>query len=520
VSELNGAQALIRTLAGAGVEVCFGNPGTSEMHFVAALDSVPEMRGVLGLFEGVVTGAADGYARIAGKPAATLLHLGPGMVNGLANMHNARRAFTPVVNVIGDHATYHKQYDAPLESEIEPLAEWLHGWTRRVKHPSDIGADAATAVAAAQDPPGRHANLILPADVSWGEGGQVADPVPPRSRKPVDDDVVAQIAGVLASGEPAALLIGGPACDPDGLRATSRIAAGTGAKAFVETFPARLERGAGLPAIERLGYLAEQVQYQLTGIKHLIVAGTQAPVSFFAYPGKPSDLVPEDATVHVLATREQDVVGALAALADRAAPDAEPQSAEARRPELPSGELTPQNWVDVVGALLPEGAIISDEANTSGVLLPMATAGAPQHTVLTLTGGAIGQGMPVATGAAIAAPDRPVLNLEADGSAMYTISALWTQARESLNVTTVVLNNAAYAILRMEMQRTGADLSGPAAKALLDLSRPTMDFAKIAEGMGVPATRATTCEELADALRRAFDEPGPHLIDAVVPPLL
>jgi acetolactate synthase-1/2/3 large subunit len=520
VSALNGAQSLIRTLVGADVDVCFGNPGTSEMHFVAALDSVPEMRGVLGLFEGVVTGAADGYARVAGKPAATLLHLGPGMANGLANLHNARRAYTPVVNVIGDHATYHKQYDAPLESAIEPLSEWLHGWTRRSDHSADVGADAAAAVAAAMDPPGRNANLILPADISWGEGGKIADPIPPRTRKAVPDDVVADVAAVLQGGESVALLIGGVACQVDGLRAVSQIAAGTGAKAFIETFPARLERGAGLPNIERLGYLAEQVQYQLTGVQHLVIAGTHSPVSFFAYPGKPSDLVPERTTVHVLADRAQDVVGALLQLADQVAADAAPVLAEPGRPAVPSGPLTPQNWVEVIGALLPEGAIIADEANTSGLLLPMATAGAPPHDVLTLTGGAIGQGMPVATGAAVAAPDRPVINLEADGSAMYTISALWTQAREQLNVTTVLLNNAAYAILRLEMQRTGADLSGPAAKALLDLSNPTMDFAKIAEGMGVPASRATTCEELATQLERALAEPGPHLIDTIVPPLL
>lgn len=517
---MNGAQSLIRTLVDAGVEVCFGNPGTSEMHFVAALDSVPEMRGVLGLFEGVVTGAADGYARIAEKPAATLLHLGPGMANGMANLHNARRAFTPMVNVIGDHATHHKRFDAPLESDIEPLSEWTRGWTRRSDHPADVGADATAAVAAACDPPGRIANLILPADISWGDGGKVADPVPARTRQAVAAPVIEQLAEVLRSGEPAALLIGGPACREAGLLATSRISAATGAKAFAETFPARLERGAGLPAIERLGYLAEQAAYQLTGVKHLIVAGTHSPVSFFAYPGKPSDLVPEGAQVHTLADRAQDVVGALEALADLVARDTEPELAPEGRPAVPSGPLTPQNWVDVIGALLPENAIISDEANTSGLMLPMATAGAPRHDVLTLTGGAIGQGMPVATGAAIAAPDRPVINLQADGSAMYTISALWTQARENLDVTTVLLNNSAYAILRLEMQRTGADLSGPAAKALLDLSDPTMNFAKIAEGMGVPATRATTCEELAEQLERAFAEPGPHLIDTVVPPLL
>ncbi len=519
MSEMNGAQSLIRTLVDSGVDVCFSNPGTSEMHFVAALDTVPEMRGVLGLFEGVVTGAADGYARIADKPAATLLHLGPGLGNGLANLHNARRAHTPIVNVIGDHATYHKQYDAPLESDIEAVAGSLEGWVRRSEHTKDVGADAAAAVAASQDAPGQVATLILPADASWGEGGEPCAPIPPRIPQAVNATTVKKIAEVLASGEPVALLVGGSGCREAGLRATSRIAAATGVKAFVETFPARLERGEGLPTIERLGYLAEQVAYQLDGIKHVIVAGTKAPVSFFAYPGKASNLVPEGAQVHVLAEVGQDVPRALNDVAGLVAAETEPVLQEASRPALPSGPLTPQNWVEVIGALLPERAIIADEANTSGLLLPAATAGAPRHDVLTLTGGAIGYGMPVATGAAVAAPDRPVINLQSDGSALYTISALWTQARENLNVTTVLLNNRAYAILRLELQRVGADANGPKANELLDLSRPDMDFVKIAEGMGVPATRATTAEELAEQFQRALAEPGPHLIDAIVPTL-
>jgi acetolactate synthase-1/2/3 large subunit len=516
---MNGAQSLIRTLVDAGVDVCFSNPGTSEMHFVAALDSVPEMRGVLGLFEGGVTGAADGYARIADKPAATLLHLGPGLGNGLANLHNARRANTPIVNIVGDHATYHKKYDAPLESDIEAITSTLKGWVKRSETTADVGADAAAAVAAAQDAPGRVATLILPADASWGEGGKAHKPVAPRAPKTVDATTVQAIADVVKSGESVAFLVGGRACRDEGLRAVSRISAATGAKALTETFPSRIERGAGVPAIDRLGYLAEQVTYQLEGVKHLVLAGARSPVSFFAYPGKPSDLVPEGAKVHVLADVDEDMVGALTALADLVAADTEPVLQKANRPEMPTGALTPQNWVDVIGAVLPENAIIADEALTSGTLLPAATAGAPRHDVLTLTGGAIGFGIPVATGAAVAAPDRPVLNLQADGSAMYTISTLWTQAHENLNVTTVILNNRAYAILRMELQRVGAEGSGPKAKALLDLSGPDMDFVKIAEGLGVPATRATTAEELAEQLAAAFAEPGPHLIDAIVPPL-
>lgn len=517
---MNGAQALIRTLVDAGVDICFANPGTSEMHFVAALDAVPEMRAVLGLFEGVVAGAADGYGRMAERPAATLLHLGPGMANGLASLHNARRAHTPVVNVIGDHARYHKGFDAPLESDIDALTGWLHGWSRTSKTPGEVGADAAAAVAASMTPPGQLANLVLPADVSWTKGGVVAAPVAPTAAIPVDDARVGEIAAVLRSGEPTAVLLGHGTTRERGLLAASRIAAATGVKLFAETFPARIERGAGLPTVERLGYLAEQVQYQLTGIKHLVLAGSKSPVSFFAYPGKPSELVPEGCQVHVLAVLGEDTSGALDQLADVVARTQQPVLQDPVLPTVPTGELTPQNWADVIGALLPEGAIISDEANTSGLLVPMATAGAPRHDVLTLTGGAIGQGLPVATGAALACPDRPVICLQSDGSAMYTISALWTMAREGLDVTTVVLSNRSYAILRMELQRVGAEGAGPKAGSLLDLSRPDMDFAAMSRGMGVPATRATTAEELADQFAKALAEPGPHLIEAMVPSLI
>jgi acetolactate synthase-1/2/3 large subunit len=513
---VNGAQALIRTLVDCGVDVCFGNPGTSEMHFVAALDQVPEMRAVLGLHEGVVTGAADGFGRMAGRPAATLLHLGPGLANGLAGLHNARRAFTPVVNVVGDHATYHRQYDAPLNSDIELLAGWLGGWVKTTKDVAGVAADAAEAIAAAMTPPGRIATLVLPADVSWSDGGRAASSAPVSERAVVADAEISGIADVLRSGEQCLLLIGGAATREPALRAASRIGVGTGAKLLVETFPARLERGAGLPAIERVGYLAEHVEAQLASVEHLILAGTRAPVSFFAYPGRPSDLVPDGCIVHVLARGSDDSVDALERLADLVAPDAEPVLQEAALPEMPTGELTAESMAETIGVMLPERAIVADESITSGRSLPWTTVGSPRHDILTVTGGAIGQGLPVATGAAVACPDRPVLCLESDGSAMYSLTALWTHAREQLNVTTVILNNRSYAILRMELQRVGAAETGGKAGELLDLSRPDLDFVALATGMGVPATRATTCEELAEQLRSAFAAPGPHLIEAIL----
>jgi acetolactate synthase-1/2/3 large subunit len=514
----NGAQALIRTLVDCGVTTCFTNPGTSEMHFVAALDSVPEMRGVLGLFEGVATGAADGYARMAGRPAATLLHLGPGLGNGLANLHNARRARTPIVNIVGDHATYHTQYDAPLQSDIETVARNVSGWVRTSGSTAALARDAVDAVAAAVGPPGQVATLILPADVSWSDGAAPAAPEPPAAPAPVAAEAVEAAGKALRGGGRAALLLGGRALREAGLTAAARVAATTGAKLLAEVFPARLERGAGLPAVERLAYVPEVAMVQLDGLEHLILVDAAAPASFFAYPGKKSYLVPDGCELHELASAGDDVAGTLAALAEAlGAGAAVPAVQSPARPGRPSGSLTAEKVCEAIGAVLPEGAIVSDEAVTSGTMLPVHTAGAPRHDWLTLTGGAIGQGLPVAVGAAIACPERPVLALQADGSSLYTIQSLWTMAREQLNVTVVIFNNRSYEILNVELARVGAQAGGPKAKAQLDLSGPDLDFVKLATGFGLPARRTDTAEELIGALEQAIAEPGPHLIEVLVP---
>lgn len=510
---MNGAQALIRTLANCGVDICFMNPGTSEMHFVAALDSVPEVRAVLALFEGVATGAADGYARIAGRPAATLLHLGPGMGNGWANLHNARRAHTPVVNIVGDHATYHRKYDAPLTSDITGLAKAVSGWVRSSESPDALPDDAADAVAAAQGPPGQVATLILPADTSWSEARGPAEPRTPITPEPADPERMARAVDALRSEGPCALLVGGRVlASEQGLVAATRVATASGAKLLAETFPTRLRRGAGLPDVERLGYLAEFAQMQLDGITRLVVVDTTSPVSFFAYPGKASDLVPEGCEVVRFEPAHDDPVAILEALADALDAPTEVPRRQEGRPELGSGALTAQALADALGALLPEDAIVSDESNTSGLSISASTAGCPPHDWLTLTGGSIGQGLPVATGAALAAPDRPVIALESDGSAMYTIQSLWTQAREKLNVTTVLLNNRSYAILNLELSRVGAEGPGPIALSMLDLSEPPLDYAAMAQGLGVPGSKATTVEEFASQFRHALAEAGPHLI--------
>ena len=516
---MNGAQALLKTLADAGVEVCFTNPGTSEMHFVAALDTEPRMRAVLALFEGVATGAADGYARMAGKPAATLLHLGCGLGNGLANLHNARKGKVPIVNIVGDHATYHTPYDAQLQSDIETVARNVSpGFVRTSQSTAQLGQDAQEAIAAARGLPGQVATLILPADVSWGEGGVPCPPPPLAAPRAADESAVKAIADLLRSGQKAALLLGGHALREPALLAASRIGTTTGAKLLAEVFPTRIERGAGLPAIERLAYFAELAGVQLAGLQHLILVDAKSPVSFFAYPGKASDLVPPGCTVHTLAAPDQDARAGLEQLVAALGADAaQPVLQAATRPDRPTDELTAARACQAVGHLLPEGAIVVDEAITSGQKLGAMTAGAPRHDLLTLTGGAIGQGLPSAVGAAIACPDRPVIALVGDGSAMYTVQALWTMAREQLHVISIIFNNAAYSVLNIELERVGAGEPGPRSRAQLDLGGPQLDFARLAQGMGVHAVRADTAEAFCTALEYALATPGPHLIEALVP---
>ena len=518
MTKINGAQALIQTLIHCGVDTCFTNPGTSEMHFVAALDRA-DMRAVLCLFEGVASGAADGYARMADKPAATLLHLGCGLGNALANLHNARKARVPMINIIGDHATYHTQYDAQLQSDIETVAKNISTWIKTTPETSQLAADAAEAVAVAKGPPAQIATLILPADVSWAEGAEPVHAHRPVQPPPASDETVHAIARVInKSGKKVAFLLGNRVLREAGLRAASQIAEKTGAKLFCEVFPTRLERGEGLPTVERIAYLAEMASVQLDGYEHLVLVDAKAPVSFFAYPGKKSYLVPDKCTAHTLAEPHEDALASLQALVEAVgASDTEPKLQSAERPGLPGGKLNAAKVCQAIGALLPPNAIISDEAQTSGVRLPSFTAGAPRHDVLTLTGGAIGQGLPVAVGAATASPGRPVLALIGDGSAMYTIQALWTIAREGLDVTTVILNNRSYGILNIELERVGADKVGPKAKAQLDLSEPAIDFVAMAKAMGVPGQRVATAEDFNEALQNALKTRGPSLIDAIVP---
>ena len=510
------AIAMLETAANAGVEICFANPGTTEMPLVAALDAVPGIRAVLSLFEGVCTGAADGYARLTGRPALTLLHLGPGFANGIANLHNARRARSAVVNLIGDQASWHLAADAPLSSDIASLATPVSGWLRTAQSAKALPEDIADAIRAATGPPGQVASYVLPADFQAEVGGIPAsvqlDAAPSLPAGRVED-----IASRLQeAGDQSVLFLGGAALRSRGQQAAARIAAATGARLRVETFPARWERGGSLPAIDRLAYFPEQAREDLAGAALVVLAGAVAPVAFFGYPGQASQLAP-DGSVVCLAGPDEAVEEALEALADAVGASAATDTAPAPpRPDAPTGPLNSASVGAALARGLPEGAIVMDESATSGLPFYAMSGGAPPHTLLSLTGGAIGQGLPVATGAAIACPDRKVIAFQADGSGAYTLQSLWTQAREGLDVVTLLCSNRAYRILQVELVRAGIAEPGPKARSLTQLDRPELDWVSLARGFGVPGRRVETAQELEEALARALAEPGPQLIEMMI----
>ncbi len=512
---MNGAESLVHTLLRSDVDTCFSNPGTSEMHFVAALDRIPGMHCVLGLFEGVVTGAADGYARMAGRPAATLLHCGPGLANGLANLHNARRAQTPIVNIVGDQATYHRPLDAPLTADTEGFARGVSGWVRTSMKAESVGADAAAAVQAAMSAPGQVATLILPSDSSWDEGGVVADKLPALARPVAAPNEILQAAAVLRRGEPTLIVLGGAALREGPMQDAWRIAQATGATLIAQGSNARIERGRGRLALERVPYVVDLAVQTLAKYRHVILVGVVRPTAFFAYPGKPGYVIPPDADVHILTRAEQDPVDALARLAEElgaprvALPDSGP------RPVTGRGALTPESVAATVAALMPDQAIIVDEAVSYGRgFFPLTAAAAP-HDWLAITGGAIGCGVPLATGAAIGAPGRRVIALQADGSAMYTVQGLWTQAREKLDITTVLLSNRKYQILLGELSNVGAN-PGRTALDMMDIGNPDIGWVKLAESLGVEAAEASDCERFSDLLASSLSRKGPFLIELMI----
>ncbi len=513
---MNGAKSLVQTLLAAGIDTCFANPGTSEMHFVAALDQVPGMKCVLGLQENVVTGMADGYFRIARKPACTLLHCGPGLANGMGNLHNARRARSGIVNIVGDQATYHRPYDAPLTADTTGMAQTVSAWVRTSTDTAELGRDAVEAVRAARTFPGQIATLILPADVSWEEGGVVGVPVSAPLPPAINGGAIEGAARILRNHSDVLILLAGPGLFSEAQTLAWRVASATGAKVLASYVTGHVARGRGRMQIERVPYVMEQAIKALDQYKHIILVNAEPPVGFFGYPGMPSVQHNPAAQFHVLSRPDQDPVEALQGLVNAlgapevAMPDPGP------RPEPVSGAPTPEGLAQTLAALMPENSIISDESISYGRGFYPLTHSAPAHDWLHLAGGAIGDGMPVATGAALGAgKQRRVINLQADGSAMYSLQSLWTQAREQLPVTTIILNNSKYNILIGEYANVGA-APGDTAMSMLDLGNPSISWVQLANGMGVEAARATTLDECADLMKSSFGKAGPFLIELMI----
>ena len=516
---MNGAESLVETLVDNGVDICFANPGTSEMHFLAALEN-PKMRSVLCLFEGVATGAADGWYRMKGTPASTLLHLGPGLANGLANIHNAKRASSGMVNIIGEHSASHLKYDPPLTSDIEGLARPLSHWVRRADSAQTIAWDTLQAVEKAAEHPGKIATLILPGDTSWQDvGTPVALPARrAAAAKAPDAARIAHIAQVLQSGEPALIILANQATRGVALARAGQIAAATGARLGSQFFTARIERGAGRVPIERIPYAVPQAAQFLKGFKHLITVETREPVAFFSYPDKPSLLKAEGTLVHPLVEADEDSALAFEMLLDAlGATHAKPvlqARVQARvQAVVPTGALNPLSIAHALSAAIPENCIVVDESLTTGRESMGHTMGALPHDLINNMGGSIGYATPVAIGAALACPDRRVFCMVGDGSAMYTIQSLWTQARESLNVTTIIFANNSYAILKAEYANMGAGTPGARALSMIDIDRPSIDWQAMAKSMGVPSVSVDTAEAFHKAMTDSVRTPGPVLIE-------
>ncbi|KWF22063.1 acetolactate synthase large subunit [Burkholderia pseudomultivorans] len=511
---MNGAESLVATLVDRGVDICFANPGTSEMHFLAALEN-PRMRSVLCLFEGVATGAADGWYRMKDTPASTLLHLGPGLANGLANIHNAKRASSGMVNIIGEHSTSHLKYDPPLTSDIEGLARPMSHWVRRADSAGAIAWDVAKAVDAASAHPGRIATLILPGDASWREAGAPVVPTRPQSTRSVPDVArVEHVARVLRSGEPTLIILGNKATRGAALVRAGKVAAATGARLGSQFFTARIERGAGRVPLERIPYAVAPAQAFLKDFKHIVTVETGEPVAFFSYPDKPSLLKREDTLVHRFVEADEDSALAFEMLLDAlgagaTAPFVQPRVAM----PVPTGALNPVSIAHALAAALPEDCIVVDESLTTGRETMGYTIGAAPHDLINNLGGSIGYATPVATGAALACPDRRVFCMVGDGSAMYTIQSLWTQARENLNVTTIIFANNSYAILKAEYSNMGAGTPGERALSMIDIDRPRIDWRAMAKSMGVRSIAVDTAEAFHAAMVESAREAGPCLIE-------
>lgn len=515
-----GAQAIVDEFVACGVSVFFSNPGTSEIHLVAAIDTTPSARAVLCLFEGVATGAADGYARACGRPAAVLLHLGPGLANGLANLHNALKARSPMIVIVGDHAVDHLALDTPLRSDVDSLAKFASKAVYRLKPGDDPRQLVRLAVATATSRPSGPVVVLTSADLMWSavprptSAANAIDRDDSRSKEAVDN-LIEQAVEALAHGPKTAMLLGGDGLSQRALHLADCIGQVTGCRLYCETFNARHERGAGIPVAERLPYFQNALEDRLSGISSLLLVGSRVPAAFFASPNRSGQVVRSDINVVRLPDSRSPEEFLTLLAARLAAPDAPRRPERVVLPEL-TGAIEAKGIWSVINRLLPRDSIVSDEAGVTSIGSDAAMQGAEPHVWLNLTGGSIGQGLPVAVGASIARPNTPVVAVHGDGGAMYTVQALWTAAREKAHLISIIFKNSRYGILDYEVKRHGLGPFGEKGSSMFDLGRPSISWLALASGMGVPATSVSTVEAFSTALRAALTARGPHLIEVVL----
>ncbi|CTQ52813.1 Putative acetolactate synthase large subunit IlvX [Roseibium album] len=513
---MNGAEALVETMLASDVSVCFANPGTSEMHFVAALDTHPEMRCILCLFEGGATGAADGYARMSGNVAGTLLHLGPGFGNGWANLHNARKGRSGVVNIVGDHAGYHLKHDAPLQADLDGVAGSVSHWVERASDSSIVASMGAEAIRVARS--GQIATVILPADSAWGDSVSGPTKVLPSAKKhrPDADRIAAAVQNLSLPG--AALMVSGPGLFGPGADLAGQIAARTGCRLLAPFFAPRIALGEGAVAFEIMPYNADQSGEFLSDMSRIVLVGEDPPVNFFAYPGKPSTPEPAGCAIDRLCYGDWDVMWTLENMAAAAGVEGKEHVAQVAGeiPAVQTGPLTSEGIGRGLANAIPDGAIMVNEALTAGPGIWPAVNSAARHDRINNTGGSIGQCLPNALGASVACPERPVFAISGDGSAMYQVQCLWTAAHEKMDITFVIIANRGYQILHAELLAQGAPKPGRNARAMFDIENPLLDWVALASGHGVPAVHADSEESFVEALKKASTTDGPFLIEASI----
>jgi len=510
---MNGSECLVGTLINHGVDLLFTNPGTSEVGLLAEIGSSEQIRAVPVLFEGIAAGAADGYFRMTGRPAATMLHVGPGLANAWSALHNAAKARSGVVNIVGQLSEAHLELESPLKSDILALATSVSDVVRYPLSTARVGIDAKAAADAAKR--GKVATLVMANDVGWCDGAELA--TPPEAQDADTHGALDPAAmTALKQGPRTLLLLGGLALDVGAQRDAAAIASATGCSVMIEWASARCERGGDLPSWARIPYPVDEAVRALVAYDTIVLCGATEPIAFFNYCNSPSRLAAPSTRVIDLHPEGADERPALSAARRALASDpARPCHPPAARYTY-GAPKSPDPVSAAIAAALPQDAIIVNEAITSASDLFAASAAAPRHTWLDNLGGSIGFALPVSIGAAIGAPDRRVITLCGDGSTMYSPQGLWTIAREELDITVLVFANQAYKILVSELVRTSDTNLDDQAVSLLQLNNPEIRWTELAHSLGVASTRVSSCDQLKSALMSAFGTKGPRLIEVAI----